>query len=443
MSTEIPSYNLILKDFQLEQSDQINVTSNSKFDAIFNQFIENDLYVYKSFEKIPQFWFCKWYVDDKISGYNRGDFFWINTVDVENFLDNNAAEIKYYADINPYISKKLPTWDKNNPSVVETYLNVLTGYMDQTLSEPLQPLWDVGTLSGSSQLFVSQIDNNKFSLTNETYWKKFLITSDEDYDNIRKIITSKVSAVLDDHVLNYHFNDRVPTLQEIENLKNNYLYSDFSNISAAFPKNFISNKMQFDGFDIVDIYVKKPYPNRTLSGNVVENVWFRSWKSGYLEHGGIINIEHYKTTDNKIVIPFNWELASSETPLYDTRFLKSNNDKLIKFDTETSLSGVDTDVISVIVELHKEMFKVEDKTFAPIFKDTNYKIQLTPLIKILDDNGTVDEQSNFLKVGMNTAGNNSINNDIDLTNLSTFGFSFDFNKLTTSNYYAYYVGGYH
>jgi hypothetical protein len=436
MEIEELTYDTNPENFVLSLSDQVNITSNSKLEQIFNQFIDNDLYVYGSFDKIPHFWFCKWYNDDRISGYNRGDFFWINTSDIDSFLNDNAKQIQEYANVNPFIHSKLPNWNKSNQDIYDAYLNVLTGYHDKFVSKDLQPLWDIGNLSGPSQLLISQIDNNKHSLTETKFWKKFMITED-DRETIEQLIYSKLADTISTHVMKYHFNGIDPTQEDV-NALSNYANINFGNVSDMYPKNYLENGNISKGFDIVDIYFKKPFPNRSISGEVVENVWFRKWKSGYLEHGGIINIEHYKTDDNRIVIPFGWELISENAQAYDIKYLGTGKNSILSVNVENDKYDITDNIISVLFELDRETFEIENSKNAPIYYDTNYTIQISPVFNL-----ALDSSSNgYANMGTYSIYNNVINNNIFLSDLSVGAFSFKYNEKNTSQYYSYYVGGY-
>lgn len=436
MSDESLKYDLNLDNYNLSLDDQINITSNSKLEKIFNQFIENDLYVYGSFDKIPQFWFCKWYNDDRIPGYNRGDFFWINTSDVDSFLNDNSKQIQELANVNPFINKKLPDWNKSNQEIYNMYLNVLSGYRDSTVSRTLQPLWDIGHLSGTSQLLVSQINNNKHSLNDEKYWKKFLISEDER-ETIEQLIYSKLADIIKEHIHKYHFGGIDPTQKNIDDLSS-YANVNFGNVANMYPNNYLEDRNFASGFDIVDVYFKKPFPNRSLSGQVSENVWFRKWKSGYLEHGGIINIEHYKTAEGKIVIPFGWELISENACAYDVKYLGVGENQILSVNTENDKDGFADNIISILYELDRSTFKIENSKFAPIYYDTNYTIQISPIINML----SASVLNGYANLGNYSLYNNVINNDIYKDDLSIGGFSFKYNNLNTAKYYSYYVGGY-
>lgn len=430
MADEDTIDNTDLKNYILSPDDQINITSNSKLEQIFNQFIENDLYIYGSFNNIPQFWFCKWYNDNRISGYNRGDFFWINTADRDSFLNDNAKQIQEYANVNPFIESKLPAWNKTNIDIYNKYAAVLSGYR---VSKPLPPLWDIGFLSGPSQLLVSQIDNNKHQLNEEKYWKPFLVT-EEDRDIIEQKIYSKIADVIREHENQYHFSGEPPTQQDINNLSL-YVDSNFDNAKDMYPKNYLENGNNSSGFDTVKVYFKKPYPNRSISGEVSEAVWFRKWQSGFLEHGGIINIEHY-IKDGKVVIPFNWELLSDEACAYGIKYLATGENQNISVNVENSPNS--NELLSILYELDKSTYLIDGSKNAPIYYDTNYTIQLTPIY---------NASSNSISNGYTNLGNNSLyynvkNNSIALNGLSVAGFSFNYSSQNTAKYYSYYIGGY-
>lgn len=445
------TYDLNPESYELGLSDQINITSNSKLDKIFNQFIDNDLFIYGNFAKIPKFWFCRWYNDSRIKGYNRGDFFWVNTADINTFLNDNAKQIQAYANANPFIINKLPDWNQNNGNIVNLYLDVLSGYSENSmLAAPLPALWELGNLSGSSQLYVSLVDNNKKPLLDENYWKPFLVSEiDKDgrstLEYIEQIFLTKSDAVLNDHVKNYHFGGVPPTSAEINMLSSGYVNADFSNIDETFSQNYLENGNESNKFDIIDVYVKKPYPNRVISGEVSEYTWFRKWKSGYLEHGGIINIDNYISPDKtKIIIPFNWDFISDGAEAYDIKYLsvpnsKTKKDEIVSVDVEIDNPETNLDnIISVLFQLDKETFKIYDKSYAPVYYKNDYFVKICPINVTNDTN-----QSDYLNMGKHSLNNNTINDSLmSFSDLSVAGFSFKNIPESTTKYYSYYIGGY-
>lgn len=445
------TYDTNPENFILSLNDQINITSNSKLEQIFNQFVDNDLFIYGNFAKIPKFWFCRWYNDSRISGYNRGDFFWVNTADINTFLNDNAKQIQAYANANPFVTKKLPDWNQGNGELLNLYLDVLTGYSENSMiAAPLPALWELGNLSGGSQLYVSLVDNNKKPLLDENYWKPFLITeTDKDgrntIENIEQVLLKNNDEIINEHILNYHFGGMDPTVDNINELSSGYVNANFSNISETFPKNYLENGNEAAGFDIVDVYIKKPYPGRILSGEVSEYTWFRKWKSGYLEHGGVINIENYISPDKtKIVVPLNWDFISDGAEAYDIKYLavpnsKTKRDDLVSVDVETdNTDTIGNNVISVLYQLDKETFKVYDKSYAPVYYNTEYFIKICPV------NTTVDTgQSDYLNVGNYSLVNNIVNDSlVSFSDLSVGGFAFRYIPNSSTKYYSYYIGGY-
>ena len=431
----LKSYNLNSNEMTLTSSDSINAKS---LNPIIDQFINNDLHVYGQYDKIPGFWKCRWYNDESIPGYSKGDFFWLNTENVMMFMQNRWREIQKYANENPFVLSNLPDWRANDEIVYNQYYNVLTGYMDPTKSKPLQALYEIGDLSAPAQLIISLKDNNKESISNKDYWKRVLVNTDEDYDNMIEMIYKTIPDVMEDHIKNYHFGNETFN-PEISKTLSLYVDEDFQNIDKTYAKNFIRNDEHSKGFDIVEHFIYKPIYRSNANG-VIENKWFRLWKSGYLEHGGVIdtyNHLNYKLS-TRVIIPFNWTFVDDNSKMYDVKYLAKDPLTFLKIDESKEVPPGD-DYISVLYELDNLIVNNSDS--APYYANTLYVPKLTP-IQSLNLSSMIPEMS-YAGIGSNSILNNVIDESLEIDEMTLTSMSFKFNKLSTPRYYSYYVTGFY
>ena len=130
-------FNTTLSDFIINDGDPNGFDT---FNRIVDRLIENDKIVYGSFGNIPGVWFCKWYNDGRISGYNRGDFFWLNTQDISKWMKDNAETMQEMTDKNPYVTVKLPEWKSNDEEVYDC-LKEITIFKANTCAIT-EPIWN-------------------------------------------------------------------------------------------------------------------------------------------------------------------------------------------------------------------------------------------------------------------------------------------------------------
>lgn len=423
----------ILSDYVLETASDFQHEVLKRVE----NFISADKEIYGKFDDIPRIWKCSWYNDPRKEGYKKGDFLWLNTEDVSKFLKDNAQEIRDIANSNPMVVNKLPEWRSNDQTVYDAYFNVLTGYMDDTKSCPLSAVFEIGELSACNQLIVSQIDGNKSPITDVSAWKKFMIT-DAEYDDIVERTYQMIDSAIKDHEYNYHFGDDVLT-PEIENSLTNYVDVDFKNAKNMYPQNYIKAGDHTSGFDTVEIYVKKPLPNATVNGTTMENVWFRKWKSGYLEHGGTINISSYVDHEtDKVVVPFSWKLSENDSSIYDVRFLGSKESAI----SAGTSDDPEKNLISILYEIDKDNFKVFDSLSAPIYDLTSYSVSLSPIYQTEGLVNGLQSNASYSNLGNYSYSHNVVNNNVILTDIKKDSFSFEYSKDNTPMFYSYYVAGF-
>lgn len=429
-----------INDFLLSEEDEINGNSLNK---IFLRFLANDLKISKSFKDIPGVWFCKWYNSTKGKGsgkgYNKGDFFWLNTENVEDFIRDNNQKIRDLANVNPFVTKKLPKWKNNDSEIYEQYYNVLTGYIGEGMSKSLSPLYEIGEISNNFQIVVSQKDNNTDLVNELSSWKNFAVNTDADYENILFTINRLTLSAMQVHIDEYHLGGVSYTQKDIDILSN-YADDDFSNVKFMYPKNYVANDFHTNGLDIVDVYVRKPYSEDNVSGLYIEETWFRKWKSGYLEHGGIIDVRKY-LNDKKdlVIIPFSWRFLDNGSKFYKMDFLGSSSGDPIEVDESTQIPPGDN-LISVLYELDKLI--IDSSEYSPTYYSDDYTVSLVPIQQQYSEQNTVGNIESYANIGYRSINENVLNVVLDEENCTKDHFAFKYNANTTPNYYSYYVTGF-
>lgn len=432
------NFDTTLSNFIINDGD---VNDNSVYNSIVKRLLENDLYVYGAFGNIPGIWFCKWYNNGNLSGYGKGDFFWLNTQDVTRWMKDNSETIQEYANKNPYVTVKLPEWKSNDPEIYDRYYNVLTGYFETTMAGHMSALYELGQLSDRFQIIVSQKDNNKDPITTLSSWKKFVVNSDEDYEDILTKIDANIISALNRHLIEYHFGNDVLTDEIIESLSD-YMDEDFKNASYAYPQNFIVNDGECEGLDSVQVYVRKPFNPRGSEGAIQEYVWFRKWQSGFLEHGGIVNVtlSDYLVSGSYVQIPFGWKMLDKNSRAYQVSFIGDTDNNQIEVDERHETPPGDN-LVSVLYELSS--LKVSNSEYAPVFSSTNYVVTICPVQPTYT--AAVSGLTSVLPydgLGRYARQKNTLNHTIDHENLFKEYFRFNYDSQNTPKYYAYYAAGF-
>lgn len=422
---------------------------------VFQQLLNNDLEIYGNFEKIPGIWECKWYNDDRIEGYAKGDFFWLNTEDLEQFLKTNANKIKEYTDVNPFVKEKLPVYKGGDTVVFDQYVNALTGYIAKdNNSKRLSALYEIGYLSACTQLIVSQCDNNKYPITDKNHWKKFFI-DDEDKIALNSIVLTNITKTLVNHINLYHFGGMEPTAENKEELKT-FINKDFSLDTLSnlhvLANNYLNSKQEKStGLNSVRYYIKCPVIRNTSAEikNIAENRWFRLWRSGFLEHGGTLNTNYLFVNNDrtKIRIPLQWKYTQYGAKNYQIKYIGiETQDKRIIAD---SIENSAIDALSVLFELPESNFSILNSNLSQIYTKNDYMIHITPYY-ILNTNPEATDGANPI-VSYTTAyenlGNfspemNSLNSCYNISTKQPQYFEMSYNSENIPSYISYYCTGY-
>ena len=285
-------------------------------DKIFPNFLHNDLLIANKFANIPKIWECVWYNDPTRNGYPAGTICWRNIEDTYDFIFAHYGDIYGYAMENKHILTKPPkilnVSQLNDGETYEAYVNVLTGWVNkQRTSEPLCMLYDLGDVANPPQVYVSLIDNNKRVLDDRSAWKPVFVTYRSVYKELSAHGAQLAALAFANHLSDYHMgNAQEGTVSGLEN----YLDANLDNFNFPFDYYINPTDQIIDGMDWPVKFVEKPLVfserDSDLSGAIVEHQWFRLWKSGYLEHGGTIDLLRHR---NKLGLPevhFDWSVKN-------------------------------------------------------------------------------------------------------------------------------------
>lgn len=283
-----------LSDVMLYDYDSIDDISLNK---ILTKFIANDLYITPYSNIFPEIWERKWFNNDNIQGYKKGDAIWYNTENKLEFIQFNSSKIYSYAKVHPYLCNIIKPFVANNPEIYSLYQNIVDGYTDSQISLPR--LFDFGDLSAIAKIKISTIDNNKAPVSDSLAWDNFLI--DNKSSGLSSSIETIVDSIISAHIETHHLGS-LSSATEVQLKK--YLSKDLKNIEPL--QNQTNNNWLVDsrGFDFVTNFTE-------LNLEDSQTKWFRLWNSGLLEHGGCVTVTSSDIANNYIPVDFIWTYSSS------------------------------------------------------------------------------------------------------------------------------------
>ena len=277
---------------------------------------ENDTAILPPNDYIPKMWECKWYNNETIAGYQKGDIVWKWTMTSSEFLQNYSELIKKYAADNARLCgyfKDGLNWD-DNPVEAQKYHNVISGYREENqiygplfdycydykaLSEKYAPR-ESHSVGHCIEIYISLSDDNKSALSDTSHWRNIAIKTK---DELSSYLSSEMSTMIDMHINNFHLGG-LKTKAEFEEV---LLKRDLSNfdINKVYNALKVRDHYQYvngQGVDYVVKVGKTSIPSHLSSSSDAKPTykWFRRWSSGYLEHGGIIEIPKYDNSKTDI-----------------------------------------------------------------------------------------------------------------------------------------------
>ena len=445
---------------------------------------ENDTAILPPNDYIPKIWENRWYNDDTIAGYSKGDLVWKWTMDNDSFIANFAGLIQDYANNN----QRLSAYFKQPPSGWSTekakYQNIISGYSENagTTDHPeykqIFPMlfdhcWNYSTgkydpparYTSPSQkppsdthrveIYISLVDNNKSLLSDTTSWKNVTIRTAAEQ---RSYLSNEISSMFNQHIKDYHLGG-VKTADEFESLllKKNFANFNIDNVYNANRVKSHDAYVNSQGFDYVTKFGKKSYitdvkPNTAgteVSSSLIYR-WYRLWNSGYLEHGGTIEFpksSEQKTSqvsDYTFQVDLNWEQSPGiSAPAYDYPETNASYYENAFDQMYFAKTGVNTIEVSIDTKLKRLGYQ------------KRYAVSLTPVTIVSNDISastqkiaSYDVLSSLAYPSMPNDDRNSTwlnfevhdqtNENFKLTRSNTR----DLTDLSTSRYVQYYVTGY-
>ena len=445
---------------------------------------ENDTAILPPNDYIPKIWENRWYNDDTIAGYSKGDLVWKWTMDNDSFISNFAGLIQDYAAKNQRLSAYFKHPSSSWSTEKAKYQNIISGYSENagTTDHPdykqIFPMlfdycWNYSTgkydhparYTSPSQkpprdthrieIYISLADNNKSLLSDTTSWKNVTIrTADEQ----RSYLSNEISSMFNQHIKDYHLGG-VKTADEFESLllKKNFANFNIDNVYNANRVKSHDAYVNSQGFDYVTKFGKKSYitdvkPNTAgteVSSSLIYR-WYRLWNSGYLEHGGTIEFpksSEQKTSqvsDYTFQVDLNWEQSPGiSAPVYDypetsTPYYENTFDQM--YFAKTRVNTIEVSIDTRLKRLgYQKRYAVSLTPVTMVSNDISASTQKIASYDVLSSLAYPsipnDDRNN---TWLNFEVHDQTNENFKLTRSNTR----DLTDLSTSRYVQYYVTGY-
>lgn len=295
----------------------VRAISQQELNTAAKRMILNDGQLIPSGGVKPKIWTCGWYNQILTESnkedfcYKKGDAVWINTEDVGQFVQHNRSYIKSVVMNNSYLLAEFQKIAGDTSAEDELFRKVATG--EVTGNAAGLPLYYLGSLLQPTKIRVSLSSGNDKLPTDDGWWKDFFKNQDTTQfsDDLNAFFDQTLSAAINKHLVEYHLSGITQQWQEeygqSKSLEDFYLLKDLSNVDHAQAYNDNPGEDNY-GFD----YVVHFYKKSSFSGDSKTCKWYRIWKSGYLEHGGIVKNEAAQAT------------KMGDSLAYDGRFYKVN-----------------------------------------------------------------------------------------------------------------------
>ena len=369
------SYSLI-KQTKVSTVDRLNLDSAAKV------MVQNDNNLLPHAGIKPTIWCCRWYntmVDDtnrQTCCYNKGDMVWLNTEDLEQFAISNKDYICAIARKNNILAPLLAEAELGNSAeVIQLLEDIASGKVSGNPSG--LPLYCIGNLGEPARIRVSLVDGNDRLPTDDTCWRDFF--ADTSQTKLSKQLADKFIELLNrgmsTHLQQYHLSGMQEWMDSYNNeLSSQYLLKDFSNVTKVQEYSPAPGSTD-SGFDHVIFYHHKVYG----SGKTCK--WFRVWKSGFLEHGGIV--QNSQSAATQMEDSFAYVSPSTQKAnCYEVNLAWSYNDGASIAPTytyPTAMTGFGYDDFYLDFGAG-ETFQ-QQKAGLQLSPEARYSVQVTPLLK--------------------------------------------------------------
>ena len=281
----------------------------------YRKLVENDVSIFPS-GHIPTVWERKWYNNDNIEGYSKGDAVWVNTESEYEFIVSRSYEIYNYARNNSLLNKSIAPLNTMDPASVAVYRNIVRGFTDRTTGQVFGCLYYLGDIEKPVQIRVCTVEHGTTKTTpdDDRYWKDFFIPNVGNEDTLSSEIYDAVDLQFESHLSGYH------TDKTFSDISATYLGITLDNIPPGSLQRYnrgMTRPKSITGFDYIKCSSTRIFPGGGKR-------WFRLWNSGYLEHGGTImttspsgfETSVYEGTCLKVML--NWRTEDGMTaPVYE------------------------------------------------------------------------------------------------------------------------------
>lgn len=242
----------------------------------------------------PKIWTCSWYnmvlrnqADKEKYCYKKGDAVWINTEDLDQFVQHNFFYIKNVVQNNGLLRNEYRKIEGDHSLELQFFKKVATGEI--VGNQYGLPLYYFGNLLDKTKIKVSlENGNDDLPTDSSTKWKDFFKNQniEEFQTQLNAFFDETLSSAMSQHLAEYHLSGItqywIDKYGQSKKLEDFYLLKDLSNVDLY--QEYSNTPGENDrGFDYVLYFFRKTYTN---DSKVCK--WFRVWRSGYLEHGGIV-----------------------------------------------------------------------------------------------------------------------------------------------------------
>ena len=367
--------------------------------GIFAKLLRNDFYIGGDVGLAPTIWECRWYNDQTIRGYSKGDACWLNTENEQSFITAKADTIYNYGVNNPYIGNSIKPLSED-PSQISLYRNILSGYYTDGMAHPLSALFYLGDQERATQIRISRVDDNKHPVTDDRYWKSVFARMDEVSDVVDAQLCNTMSTLIDNHLSAYHMN-----LSSLNT--DDRLLKDFGNVTLQRYGSYEPD-YSVSGYDCM-ISTDITYPNLDvatlnlpeLNRMHIAKFWSRKWNSGLVENDGTVAVGsngvavvsfpsdyRYLNADYTICVsPFGFELSVDRH--YKTTRIKET-------DPDTGLSTI---VVTTTGDVSSfEIIDVSDGPYPDTILSSEQNFLTYSLINVRTGGFSISVDSNARKI---------------------------------------------
>ena len=299
MSVPYPDWKTVVIDNDASQ----NQTTKSAINQTLEKLIQNDDRFDFEDDLVPDIWRCRWYnqmPDPKISsdfGYPKGYAVWTNTESLDSFIQYHMDEISAIVSKNSKLQLTLRSMGEDLEQITEFFKQLIfneNGPKKVSGGPYGEPIFYIGDISGKTQVKVSKIDNNIYPPYLSDYWDDMFDYEifERNQERLSGCMVSTVSSAMEDHLAEYHLG--LDTMSQegkdaLHQMERHLVKSNLrANLSSIDNQEFLSHRSESDmeGFDFIDDFQVRKSPE--VPGACM---WYRHWKSGYLEQGGVSILE--------------------------------------------------------------------------------------------------------------------------------------------------------